>query len=88
MKTKEKAEELFKKYILICNNWSLKFIEFKTNKELKQELNQKEWFIPKQCALIAVELHLEELSKMKLIFSDRELHYKYWVEVQQEIEKL
>ncbi len=42
----------------------------------------------KQCTLIAVELHLEELSKMKLIFSDRELHYKYWQEVKQEIEKL
>jgi hypothetical protein len=42
----------------------------------------------KQCALIAADLHLEELSKMKLIFSDRELHYKYWQEVKQEIEKL
>jgi hypothetical protein len=42
----------------------------------------------KHFALIAVELHLEELSKMKLIFSDRELHYKYWQEVRQEIEKL
>jgi len=42
----------------------------------------------KQCALIAVDLHLEELSKMKLIFSDREIHYKYWQEVKQEIEKL
>jgi len=42
----------------------------------------------KQCALIAVDLHLQELSKMKLIFSDRELHYKYWKEVKQEIEKL
>ena len=35
-----------------------------------------------------VNLPLEELSKMKLIFSDRELHYKYWQEVKQEIEKL
>lgn len=42
----------------------------------------------KDCALIAINLHLEELSKMKLIFSDRELHYKYWQEVKQEIEKL
>ena len=42
----------------------------------------------KQCALIAVDLHLEELSKMKLIFSDRELHYKNWQKVKQEIEKL
>jgi hypothetical protein len=40
------------------------------------------------CALLAVELHLEELSKMKLIFSDRELHYKYWEKVKQEIESL
>jgi hypothetical protein len=39
-------------------------------------------------SLIAVDLHLEELSKMKLIFSDRELHLKYWQEVKQEIEKL
>jgi len=42
----------------------------------------------KQYALIAVNLHLEELSKMKLIFSDRELHYKYWQEVKNEINKL
>jgi uncharacterized Zn finger protein len=42
----------------------------------------------KTCALIAVDLHLEELSKMKLIFSDRELHLKHWQEVKQEIKKL
>jgi hypothetical protein len=39
-------------------------------------------------SLIAVDLHLEELSKMKLIFSDRELHLKHWQEVKQEIQKL
>jgi hypothetical protein len=44
--------------------------------------------IAKKFALKAVNLHLEELSKMKLIFSDRELHYKFWEEVKQEIEKL
>jgi hypothetical protein len=41
-----------------------------------------------KCALIAVDLHLEELSKMKLIFSDRELHYKYWQKVKSEIQNL
>jgi hypothetical protein len=41
----------------------------------------------KQCALISVELHLEELSKMKLIFSDRELHYKFWQQVKEELTK-
>lgn len=53
-----------------------------TNREWDFEDNAK------QCALIAVDLHLKELSKMKLIFSDREIHYKYWKEVRQEIEKL
>ena len=42
----------------------------------------------KDCAMIAVDLHLEELSKMKLIFSDREVHLKHWQEVKQEIKKL
>lgn len=41
----------------------------------------------RQCAIIAVDLHLEELSKMKLIFSDR-LHLKFWNEVKHEIQKL
>lgn len=49
---------------------------------LMDEINSK------QCALIAVELHLKELSKMKLIFSDRQLHEVYWINVKQEIEKL
>lgn len=42
----------------------------------------------KQCALIAVDLHLNELSKMKLIFSDREIHYNYWQQVKTEIQKI
>jgi hypothetical protein len=49
---------------------------------LMDEINSK------KCALIAVELHLKELSKMKLIFSDRQLHEVYWINVKQEIDKL
>jgi hypothetical protein len=58
--------------------------------ELVDKFNTLDAFLidAKKCALIAVELHLEELSKMKLIFSDRELHYKYWKEVKKEIELL
>ena len=41
----------------------------------------------KDCALIAVDLHLEELSKMKLIYSYKEV-IEYWQEVKQEIQKL
>ena len=76
MTPKEKAEELFTNYLIL-------FPEFYNDKEYGYNGDKA-----KKCALIAVELHLEELSKMKLIFSDRELHYKYWQEVKQEIEKL
>ena len=76
MTPKEKAKELINKFI--------------PHTRVFNEVLGWEDYIDsaKQCALIAVGLHLEELSKMKLIFSDRELHYKYWQEVKQEIEKL
>ena len=70
----EKAQEL-------CNKFSWEKTE--NGYKMFQTLDET-----KRCALIAVDLHLEELSKMKLIFSDRELHYKYWQEVKQEIEKI
>lgn len=79
MKPKEKAEELVNKF--------LSFVDWN---DLLDDFTNRDWAIrnAKQCALIAVDLHLEELSKMKLIFSDRELHYKHWQEVKKEIEKL
>lgn len=58
-----------------------------TPEEKARELVNKT-FLHKVPALIAIDLHLEELSKMKLIFSDREVHYKYWKQVKNEIEKL
>lgn len=39
------------------------------------------------CALVVAETHLKELSKMKLIFSDRELHVKFWEQVREAIKK-
>lgn len=83
MTAKDKAEKLFKKYISICNNWSSKFIEFKTIKELKKELIQNEWFIPKKCALIAVEELIYETQ-----FEVPNIRQRYWIEVKKEIEKL
>lgn len=72
MTPKEKAKELYISYYM--NLW----FSFEKDRTLNS----------KQCALMAVELHLEELSKMKLIFSDREIHYNFWQEVKKEIEKL
>jgi hypothetical protein len=64
-----------------------------TPKEKAKELFDKMYFETttkydaKQCALIAVDLHLQELSKMKLIYSYKEI-IEYWQEVKQEIQKL
>jgi hypothetical protein len=82
MTPKQKAEELVKKYLLKIK------IDSRIIGESEVIISKGEIRIEtaKHCALIAVNLHLEELSKMKLIFSDREIHYKYWKEVKQEIE--
>jgi len=76
---KEKAKELVDKFkpLVFFNTKSFNVWQ---RKQIEENA--------KQCASIAVNLHLEELDKMKLIFSDRELHYKYWQEVKKEIEKL
>jgi hypothetical protein len=78
MTLKEEAEELV-----------YKFLPFVDWNDLQDDCTNRDWAIrnAKKCALIAIDLHLEELSKMKLIFSDREIHYKHWKEVKQEIEK-
>ena len=81
MTTKEKAEKLIYQFAQRIPPSSYKAYE--NGVQINFDLENS-----KTCALLAVELHLEELSKMKLIFSDRELHYKYWQEVKQEIEKL
>ena len=71
---KEKAEELVLRYLRIDNN-------------------TKEWFntyIAKQCALIAVDEILNELSPFKLsplgIYTNPKI--EYWLEVKEEIIKL
>jgi hypothetical protein len=76
MTPKEEARALVDSYLIY-------FPQFYNDKEYDYNIEKA-----KQCALIAVDLHLEELSKMKLIFSDRELHYKRWQEVKQEIKLL
>ena len=85
MTAKDKAEELLKIYILVCNNWSSNFIEFKNIKDLKNELIRNEWFIPKQCALIAVN---EILKAVESDWSFMEVKQEFWKKVKQEIELL
>lgn len=83
MTAKKEAKQLFDKYY----NIQCDLISVENGRERAERWKRLKPIV-KQQALIAVELHLEELSKMKLIFSDRELHYKKWQEVKQEIEKL
>jgi hypothetical protein len=80
MTPKEKAEELIYQFAQRIPHSS--YEAYENGVQLNFDLLNS-----KNCALLAVNLHLEELSKMKLIFSDREFHYKYWQEVKQEIEK-
>ena len=73
MTPKEKAQELVNKF------QSQIFYHVTDNKIDIEE--------SKGLALITVDLHLEELSKMKLIYSYKEI-IEYWEEVRTEIEKL
>jgi hypothetical protein len=77
MTPKQKAEDLIHQYRMMLMDYGDDYGE-----EILVSI------LSSRCALIAIDLHLEELSKMKLIFSDREIHYKYWKEIKQEIEKL
>mgnify|MGYP000533353777 CR=1 FL=1 len=70
MTPKEKAQELFDKY-------NLSFAGVISNEE--------DWeYLAKQCALIAVNLLMEEAYRQH----DYEGFKAYWKEVKQEIEKL
>jgi hypothetical protein len=40
----------------------------------------------RQCAIAAIKLHLRELDTMKLIFSDRVIHYAYWEGMKKDLE--
>jgi hypothetical protein len=82
MTPKEKAKALVKNYISICERWNIDYVNSKTIEELKKELFQLQWFIPKQCALIAVDEIIKALSE------DINPLVNYWYEIKQEIEKL
>lgn len=89
MTPKQKSEELIKKYISTYKKWNIEYVNVKTIQELKEELFQLEWFIPKECALIAVD----ELLNISLPSSEyggviTDATIEYWQEVKQEIEKL
>lgn len=73
MTPKEKANELFKKYLYY-------FPEFYNDKEYDYDTDKA-----KQCALITVDEILEVILSDEYYCS---LIHKYWQEVKQEIEKL
>lgn len=83
MTAKQKSEELIKKYISTYKRWDIEYLNLKNIKELKKELFQLEWFIPKECALIAIEELIYETQ-----FEVPNIRQRYWQEVKQEIEKL
>lgn len=91
MEPREEAEKLIKKYISICQRWNEDVVNSKTIKELKEELIQLEWFIPKQCAILTVDEILNNVmqwwelpSEDKYFITQR----TYWKEVKIELNKL
>jgi hypothetical protein len=75
MTPKEKAIELFETYLK-----ELVKYDFDTNDQYSQPYNE----IAKQCALIAVDLLMEEAYRQH----DYEGFKAYWKEVKNELEKL
>jgi len=75
MNHKEIAIELVEKFMTTTLGNDLKYSKI-------------DFFQAKIMATISIDLLLKEFSKMKLIFSDRELIYKDWNGIKQEIEKL
>jgi hypothetical protein len=90
MTPQEQADSIVRKYVDLFKKSDTCFGDCKNTVACQQSWYQcEEWYRHAiECVLIAVDLHLEELSKMKLIFSDRELHLKHWQEVKQELQKL
>ena len=83
---KQKAEEFIKNYISICRRWNLDYVNSQSIKSLKASLVQLQWFVPKECALFAVDnliksTHSDERANSTL---DKE----FWIKVKKEIEKL
>lgn len=75
MTPKEKAEQIFKKYLIY-------FPEF-YHDEMSYDFNEDR---AKECALIAVNEILE--MDLPILEEDADTFYDYWEEVKQEIEKL
>ena len=59
-----------------------------TTLENNLKYSKIDFFQAKIMAIIFIDLLLKEFSKMKLIFSDRELIYKDWNKVKYELEIL
>lgn len=76
---KEKAIELVKKYIHICERWNENYVNSKSIDELKKELFQLQWFIPKECALNTVN---------EMIDCCPDSMQGFWIDVRREINAL
>ena len=56
MTEKEKATELIKSYISICNSWNEDYVEQQSVEELKKSAFNNQWWIPKKAALKACDV--------------------------------
>lgn len=80
MTAKEKATELIKSYISICNSWNESYVEEQSVEQLKKSAFNTQWWIPKTAALKTCDVMIEHCSQVEP-FSGVD----FWSEVKCEI---
>jgi len=87
MKPKEKAEEIFKNYVIIHNRWvKNEYTMSKSIEQLKKELFNNQWFAPKEMALLTVNEIIDVIEFMAE--SDEPNKLPFWLDVRHELTKL
>ena len=59
MTEQQKAEQIIKSYIAICNSWNEDYVASQKIEELKKSAFNNQWWIPKKAALQACDIAME-----------------------------
>lgn len=87
MKHKDYAIKLVKNYITICNSFNEDYVLETNIEDLKKQLFNNQWFIPKKCALKSCEELIDYINRMNKTHNIG-LEVSQWLKVKEEIKKL
>jgi hypothetical protein len=80
MTPKEKATEIMKSYMCICNSWNEKYVREQSIEYLKKISFNTQWWIPKEAALKACYIMITYCSEVEPYRG-----LDFWLEVKNEI---